>query len=170
MPDPDRTLGSTLDETLAALGIAYERFEHDAVFTCDEADAALPNHPAVQTKNLFLRDKRGRRHILLVTTCETSVDIKAFTEAIDADRLSFASPERMLRHLGVQPGSVTVLGLINDQAQAVELYVDATLWAADAWRCHPLVNTATLVIPRAGIERFLIHTGHRPRVLAIPTV
>ena len=152
-------------ETLTALAIPYERYDHAAVFTCDEADAAVPNHAAVQTKNLFLRDKRGRRHILLITTCDRDVDIRRFAEQAGADRLSFGSPERMMKYLGVTPGSVTVLGLINDTEHGVELFVDRDVWNADAWRCHPLINTSTLVLTRSAIEAFLAHTGHRPRVL-----
>jgi Ala-tRNA(Pro) deacylase len=152
---------------LDTLGITYERFDHAPVFTCDEADAAVPNHAAVQTKNLFLRDKRGRRHILLVTSCEKAVDIKRFADQIDADHLSFGSAERLEKYLGVTPGSVTVLGLMNDTANAVELCVDADVWRTPAWRCHPLINSVTLVISRADIERFLGHTGHAPRVLAL---
>ena len=153
--------------TLEQLAISYERYDHAAVFTCEEADAAVANHAAVQTKNLFLRDKRGRRHILLITNCEKAVDIRRFAEQADADRLSFGSPERMMKYLGVTPGSVTVLGLINDPDNAVELFVDADVWNAEHWRCHPLVNTATLVLSRADIERFLMHTGHRARVLEL---
>jgi Ala-tRNA(Pro) deacylase len=164
LPVPD------LYATLADLGIQYERYDHAAVFTCEESHAAVPNHASIQTKNLFLRDKRGRRHILLITTCEKAVDIKEFTEQIDADRLSFGSPERMMKYLGVEPGSVTVFGLINDSANAVELYVDEELWGAEAWRCHPLVNTATLVVARRDVERFVAHTGHKPRVLKLRTV
>ena len=81
---------------LDSLDIRFERYDHAPVFTCDEADAAVPNHAAVQTKNLFLRDKRGRRHILLVTSCEKSVDVKRFAVQIDADHLSFGSAERLL--------------------------------------------------------------------------
>ena len=62
------------------LGITYKSYEHAPVFTCEQAYAALPNEPAVQTKNLFLRDKRGRRHLLLVTSCEKAVDVKAFAD------------------------------------------------------------------------------------------
>lgn len=156
-----------IDETLTRLGIPFERVEHEPVFTCDEAYAAMPGHPSVQTKNIFLRDKRGRRHLLLVTTCEKVVDVKRFAEQADADRLSFASPERLMKYLGVAPGSVTVLGLVNDVDEAVELYVDRDLWNAAQWRCHPLVNTATLVIARTDLERFFAHTGHRPRVVDI---
>jgi len=159
MPD----LYAVLDE----LEISYTRYEHTPVFTCDQAYAALPDTPAVQTKNIFLRDKRGRRHLLLVTTCEKAVDIKRFAEQIGADRLSFASPERLMKYLGVEPGSVTVLGLIHDTANAVELYIDADVWETPEWRCHPLVNTATLVISRPDIEKFVARTGHTPHVVVL---
>jgi len=150
---------------LDSLGITYERYDHAPVFTCEEADAAVPNHAAVQTKNLFLRDKRGRRHLLLVTSCEKAVDIKKFAEQVDADHLSFGSPERLMKHLGVTPGSVTVLGLMNDTEHGVELCVDADVWRTPAWRCHPLINSVTLVLSRDDIEKFIAHTGHRAQVL-----
>ncbi|HEX3867309.1 MAG TPA: prolyl-tRNA synthetase associated domain-containing protein [Gemmatimonadaceae bacterium] len=156
-----------LYSVLDAAGVRYRRFDHAPVFTCDDAYAALPNEPAVQTKNLFLRDKRGRRHALLVTSCEKAVDIKRFAKQIDADHLSFASAERMMTYLGVTPGSVTVLGLINDPEHAVELYVDADVWRAEAWRCHPLINSATLVIARQDVEKLLAHTGHTARVVTL---
>jgi Ala-tRNA(Pro) deacylase len=157
---------------LADIGVSYERYDHAPVFTCDEAYAALPDSAAVQTKNIFLRDKRGRRHILLVTTCEKSVDLKKFADQADVDRLSFASPERMMKYLGVEPGSVTVLGLIHDTTNGVELYVDVDVWRTPSWRCHPLVNSATLILSRPDLERFFEHTGHTPRVVtleALPT-
>jgi Ala-tRNA(Pro) deacylase len=162
-PRPD--LYSLLDQ----LEISYVKYEHSPVFTCDQAYAAIPDDPAVQTKNIFLRDKRGRRHLLLVTTCEKAVDIKRFAEQSGADRLSFASPERLMKYLGVEPGSVTVLGLVHDTTNAVELYVDVDVWHTERWRCHPLVNTATLVLSRLDIEKFLGSTGHTPRVLSLET-
>ena len=155
--------------TLASLGIPYELHEHAAVHTCDEAYAALPGHDSVQTKNIFLRDKRGRRHILVVTTCEKAVDIKEFADQADADRLSFGSPQRLQKYLGVAPGSVTVLGLIFDETLGVELYIDREVWNSPLWRCHPLVNTATLILARQDLERFFEHTGHTPRVVDLKT-
>ena len=152
---------------LESLSIPFERYDHAPVFTCDEADAAVPNTAAVQTKNLFLRDKRGRRHILLVTSCAKSVDVKRFADQIDADHLSFGSAERLEKYLGVTPGSVTVLGLMNDTALGVELCVDADVWHTPSWRCHPLINSVTLVLARTDIERFLSHIGHTPRVLKL---
>ena len=152
---------------LESLSIPFERYDHAPVFTCDEADAAVPNTAAVQTKNLFLRDKRGRRHILLVTSCAKSVDVKRFADQIGADHLSFGSAERLEKYLGVTPGSVTVLGLMNDTALGVELCVDADVWHTPSWRCHPLINSVTLVLARTDIERFFSHTGHTPRVLKL---
>ena len=158
-----------IEQTLADLGIPFARYDHTPVFTCDEAYAAVPNLAAVQTKNIFLRDKRGRRHLLLVTTCEKAVDIKKFADQADADHLSFASPERLKKYLGVEPGSVTVLGLIFDKENAVELYIDRDVWDTPQWRCHPLVNSATLVLARTDLERFFAHTGHKPSVLTLET-
>jgi Ala-tRNA(Pro) deacylase len=152
---------------LEQLGIDYTKYEHEAVFTCDAALAAVPDKRSVQTKNLFLRDKPGRRHFLLVTSCEKAVDIKRFADTINAGHLSFASAERLQKHLRLTPGSVTVLGLINDSAHTVELYVDADVWNREWWNCHPLINTATLVLSRSGIERLLAHTGHMPHVVTL---
>src|SRR5215212_10088707 len=80
---------------LEELDISYEHYRHEAVFTCEQAMAAIPSTDAVQTKNIFLRDKRGRRHLLLVTTSEKAVDIKRFADQASADHLSFASAERL---------------------------------------------------------------------------
>ncbi len=156
-----------LYQTLDQLGIQFTKYEHEPVFTCEAALAAVPDARSVQTKNLFLRDKPGRRHFLLVTSCEKAVDIKAFAEKIGAGHLSFGSPERLQKHLGLTPGSVTVLGLLNDPSHAVELYVDADVWKHEWWNCHPLINTATLVLSRASIEAFLARTGHTPRVVTL---
>ena len=160
---------SRLLALLNELEISYDRYDHAPVNTCEEADAAVPHVDAVQTKNLFLRDKRGRRHLLLVTSCAKSVDLRAFREQVSADHLSFASPERLAKYLGVAPGSVTVLGLFVDADHAVELFVDDDVWQAPRWRCHPMVNSSTLVLTRDAIEAFLARTGHRPTVLSLTT-
>jgi len=159
---PSRVL-ALLDE----LEISYDRYHHTPVNTCEEADAAVPNVDAVQTKNLFLRDKRGRRHLLLVTSCAKAVDLKAFCGQAGADHISFASAERLAKYLGVRPGSVTVLGLFVDTEHAVELYVDKDVWETARWRCHPMVNTETVVLTRESIEVLLARTGHRPTVLSL---
>jgi Ala-tRNA(Pro) deacylase len=152
---------------LDTYGVRFVRHDHPPVFTCEEELRHVPESGAARTKNLFMRDRRGRRHLLLVTLCSKSVSIADFAEISGADRLSFASPERLMTHLGVEPGSVTLLGLVNDAAHAVEVYVDADVWGAPSVHAHPLRNDATLVLSHADIVRFLAATGHQPRVVTI---
>jgi len=153
---------------LADHDIEYERHDHPAVFTCEQAERLVPDMPAAKTKNLFLRDRKGRRHFLVVVGYEKAVDLKALTPLLGVRKLGFASPERLKRYLGVDAGSVSILGLMNDADQAVEVIVDEGLWGAEAFRCHPLVNTSTLAISRDDIQRFLQITGHQVRILDVP--
>ncbi len=158
-----------IEAFLSTHGISFQRFDHPAVFTCEEAMRLLPSDiPGAHTKNLFLRDKKGSRHFLVVVGYEKQVHLKELAHQIGVQSLSFASPERLQKHLGVTPGSVTLLGLIHDAGHAVEVYMDAALWQAPALLCHPLVNTATLAISHEGIEKFLTVTGHEPRVVGVP--
>lgn len=124
--------------------------------------------PAAKTKNLFLRDRKGKRHFLVVVGYHKSVDLKALSPLLESDRLVLGSAERLQEHLGVEPGSVTILALANDTEHRVEVVFDADIAAAESLRCHPLVNTATLSIQRDGIERFLAATGHSLQILDIP--
>lgn len=153
---------------LAEHGIEYERHDHPPVFTCEEAERLVPPMPAAKTKNLFLRDRKGRRHFLVVVGYEKAVDLKALTALLGVSKLGFASPARLEKYLGVDPGSVSILGLVNDVDGEVEVVVDEDLWEAEALRCHPLVNTSTLVISREDMQRFLELTGHRVQVLDVP--
>ena len=162
--------GSEIDDFLAAHGVSFKRFEHPPVFTCDEAYRLVPAEAAgVQTKNLFVRDKKGRRHWLLVTSCAKAVDLKGVAALIGADTLSLGSPERLMTYLGVTPGAVTILALVNDPSHQVELLVDDDVWTAGPIRAHPLVNTATLSLEHDAIEQFLRATGHAPRIITVPT-
>ncbi len=150
--------------------IGFVRHDHPPVFTCEEELRHVPESGAARTKNLFMRDRRGRRHLLLVTLCSKSVSIADFAEIAGADRLSFASPERLMKHLGVEPGSVTLLGLVNDTAHAVEVYIDADVWGAPSLHAHPLRNDATLVLSHDDVARFLTATGHQPRIITVRLV
>lgn len=147
--------------------IAFVRHDHPPVFTCQEERQHVPESGAARTKNLFLRDRRGRRHLLLVTLCSKNVSIADFAVTSGADRLSFASPERLMKHLGLEPGSVTMLGLVNDTAHAVELFVDKDVWGAPSVHAHPLRNDATLVLTHAGVAQFLAATGHQPAIVTV---
>jgi Ala-tRNA(Pro) deacylase len=98
-----------------------------------------------------------------------AVDLTALGQLLDAGRLGFASPDRLLRYLGVAPGSVSLLALVNDATHAVESVIDRALWDAEAVQAHPLRNDATMVIAHADLERFLAATGHVPRVIDVPS-
>jgi Ala-tRNA(Pro) deacylase len=149
--------------------IEYERHDHPPVFTCEEANRLVPPLPAAKTKNLFLRDRKGRCYFLVVVGYEKVVDLKALASLLGVSKLSLASPERLRRYLGVDPGAVTILGVVNDSNKEVEIIVDEDLWGSKAFRCHPLVNTSTLVISRENIKHFLDTTGHKLRILNIPS-
>ena len=153
---------------LAEHDIAYERVDHPPVYTCEEAEEKVPPLPGVHTKNLFVRDGKGRRHFLVVVGWEKQVDLKALGGVLETSKLGMASPERLLKYLGVEPGAVTLLGVVNDREGAVEVVIDQEVWAAEALQSHPLVNTSTLAIGRADVERLLQATGHEPRVLDVP--
>lgn len=139
---------------------AYQRIEHPAVFTCAEAELHRPAQAAVATKNLFLCDKKARRFFLVVTACEKSVDLSQLAGQLGVAHLRFGSEENLGRLLGVTRGSVTALGLVNDLEHQVELWMDAEIWQGEYFLCHPLVNTATLVLSKAELERFFTLTGH----------
>jgi Ala-tRNA(Pro) deacylase len=142
---------------------AYQRIEHPAVFTCEEAEKHRPSLPAVSTKNLFLCDKKARRFFLVVTTCDKSVNLDGLAPQLDVSHLRFGSEENLSRLLGVTRGSVTMMGLANDTEHKVELWIDRGIWQGENFLCHPLVNTATLVLSKAELERFFKLTGHAPK-------
>ena len=148
--------------------IAFQRCDHPAVFTCAEAEALVPPLPGAKSKNLFLCDDKGKRHFLVVVPAEKQVNLKALSHALEIKKLRFASPKRLDRHLGLTPGAVTLLAVVNDPEHVVTVVVDAAIWAADALLCHPLVNTSTLSLTLGGIEQLLAVTGHTPTVIDVP--
>lgn len=152
---------------LRELGIAYERFEHPAVATAEAAGEYWANIEAVHCKNLFLRNQKGTRHYLVILEHTKRADLRAVADQIGDGKLSFASPERLLNHLGVTPGSVSPFGLIHDKAREVRVYLDRELRIATRISFHPNINTATLVIGQADFDRFLASTGHVAREIVV---
>ena len=159
-------------EQLAAFlerhGIDAQRFEHPPVMTVEQSERLVPALPGTKTKNLFVRDKKGARHFLVSVPHNVSVDLVALGDRLGVGRLGFASADRLMKHLAITPGSVSLLALVNDAAHAVEFVIDSRLWNAQAVHAHPLVNSATMVLNHAAIERFLAATGHAPRVIDVP--
>jgi Ala-tRNA(Pro) deacylase len=157
-----------LFEFLEAQGIAAERHSHPPVMTVEESLRLVPKLRGLKTKNLFLRDKKGHRHWLVTVPHDLSVDLDALGVSLKGHRLGFASAERLLKHLGIRPGSVSLLALFNDKARAVQFVIDRRLWNADAVQAHPLVNSQTLVLDHADLENFLTATGHQAQVIDVP--
>ena len=157
-----------LETFLREHGIAAARHEHPPVMTVEESERLVPKLPGSKTKNLFLRDKKGARHFLVTVRHDVAVDLDALSTMLDVRGLGFASPERLKKHLGITPGSVSLLALVNDQSAAVELVIDRALWEAPAVHAHPLTNDATMVLAHADLERFLDATGHVPRIVDVP--
>ncbi|MBT5835495.1 MAG: prolyl-tRNA synthetase associated domain-containing protein [Deltaproteobacteria bacterium] len=155
-------------EFLDANNVSYERHDHQAVFTVEESKILSPELNGASTKNLFLRDKKGIRHFLVTVLEDKKIDLKALSYVLDSSRLSFASPERLKKHLGIDPGSVSLLALVKDSENNVEVFIDKEIWEDEAILCHPLVNTSTLVVPHKDMKSFLEKTGHGVRLIEVP--
>ncbi len=157
----------TLLATFVSMGIAHETIHHPALFTVEQSKELRGEIVGAHTKNLFLKDKKGR--LFLVTAMEsTQIDLKRLHEVIGASgRLSFGNAEQMLEHLGVTPGSVTAFAVINDTGGAVTMVLDERLKAHGRINGHPLVNTMTTGVSWADLLRFLEATGHPPLVLRV---
>jgi Ala-tRNA(Pro) deacylase len=152
---------------LDALGIRTATVKHPPLFTVEQSKTLRGELPGGHTKNLFLKDKKDR--MWLVTAEEDRpIDLKALGTALGASgRVSFGSPERLMRHLGVIPGAVTPFGLVNDIDGQVSFVLDEGLMRHDTLNFHPLTNEATTAIGRDDFLRFLEAIGHAPRVLAL---
>ncbi|MDO9025253.1 prolyl-tRNA synthetase associated domain-containing protein [Zwartia sp.] len=160
----------TISSFFASHQFDFLRFQHLPAHTCAEFDALVPILPGTRNKNLFLRDKSGKRHILLIVPPNLSVDLERLSQMLETKRLGFASAERLKKYLGVEPGAVSVLSLIHDVANQVELVMDQSLWRAETLQAHPLINTETVVIPHLELDRLLKATGHQALVMKVPAI
>jgi Ala-tRNA(Pro) deacylase len=149
--DPAPPVYASLD----VLGIAYERHEHPPVASAVDAEAHWTHIDAVHCKNRFLRNQKGSRHYLVVLKHLKRADLRAVANQIGDGKLSFGSPERLMTHLGVTPGSVSPFGLIHDTTHEVRVCLDRDLKTGGRISFHPNINTATFVIAFADFERFL---------------
>ena len=151
------------------LGIATTTHEHEAVFTVAESRHVKETIPGGHTKNLFLKDKKGRL-FLVVALGDAVIDLKRLHEVIGASgRLSFGSGELLEEVWGVKPGSVTPFGAIADTAGRVTVILDAAMMEHAVLNYHPLENTATTSIARDDLVAFLSATGHQPLILPCST-
>lgn len=153
---------------LDGMNISYDKLEHPAVFTVEEADLYTADAPGEGTKNLFLCDDKKKHYLLVTVPSHKRVDIRTFGNNMGLKKLHFASADALLELLGLTPGAVTLMGLVNDTAGQVKFYMDRELQDAQTLQCHPLVNTATLVIGMADLHRLLEAVDHRLAFVTIP--
>ena len=125
-------------------GISFKKLEHEAVYTIEDIEKAGIEDKESICKNLFLRDAKGKEHFLVTVPGEKRVDLRVLAEKIGSSKLSFASPERLMKYLGVEPGSVSPLGALNDESRSVTVVFDEDLQGMDAVGVHPNDNTASV--------------------------
>lgn len=152
---------AALERRLAALGIATRTVRHPPVFTVEEARALRGELPGCHTKNLFVRDKKG---VMWLVVCreDRPIDLAALAQELGIGRLSFGSPDRLMKYLGVIPGAVTPFAVINDAGRAVSVALDRGMLGESPWNFHPLDNSMTTAIAPADMVRFLEAEGHPP--------
>ena len=156
-------------DLLDSLGIEYDRVDHDHADTieaCHEVERVL-GWPVC--KNLFLCNRQKTQYYMLMLEGDKVFKTKDLSKQLGVSRLSFATGEDMVELLGVQPGSVTVLGLMNDKEGRVQLVMDKPIYDAAFVSCHPCISTSTLTIKTEDLlTKFLPAVGHDPIVVDLP--
>jgi Ala-tRNA(Pro) deacylase len=143
------------------LQISYEKYDHPAVFTVAEAALYDRGIDAGKSKNLFLRNVKGDTHYLVVMQADKRLDLQRLATLLNESKLSFASEERLVKYLGLTPGSVSPFGLINNADKSVNVIVDNDLLTYEKLAYHPNINTATLTIATEDLKKFLEWTENK---------
>jgi len=149
-----------LYELLEKLEIRFEYHEHPPLATIEDAIIHWKDYNSGRCKNIFFRNHKGNRHYLVILEHLRQLDIHYLEKRLMQGKLSFASDQRLKKYLGLDPGSVSPFGLINDKENHVHLFIDEKLKGSDRLAFHPNVNTATLVISKTDFLRFLDYTGN----------
>jgi Ala-tRNA(Pro) deacylase len=151
---------------LQTLGIATTTRQHPPVFTVEEARALRGTIPGGHCKNLFLKDEKG---VIWLIVCleDAQIDLKTAPAKIGSKRLSFGKPDLLMEIMGVEPGSVTPFGLINDVAARASVVLDAAMMQEELLNYHPLRNDATTTIKSADLVAFIRSCGHQPRIVSV---
>ena len=147
-------------------GIRYQLVEHHAAYTMADIESFELEDRGLSAKNLFLRNQKGNRHFLLVVAGDKRVDLKSLGAAI-GEKLSFASEERLKKHLDLDKGAVSPMGIMFDETRQVEVLMDKDLKGVPSIGFHPAVNTATVYISGEGLELFIEKSGNPYREIVL---
>lgn len=153
---------SIVYETLDKMGITYRKTEHRAIFSRDDVTSEEEYlwEGYKVSKNLFLRNAKGDKHYLVVTTVDKKADLKSLAEKIGSTRLSFGSEQRLNKYLKVKPGSISSFAVLNDEKREVNVVFDRELVGEKHFALHPNENTATIYIDFADVERVVREHGN----------
>ncbi len=154
-------------QTLEKLNIAFEYIEHPPAPTIEIAKQYWAGHDAQHCKNLFFRNHKGNRHYLVILDCEQNLAIHDIEKRLKQGKLTFASEQRMQKHLGLMPGSVSPFGLIYDATKNVHVFLDINLKKSKRISFHPNLNTASLIISFEDFLRYLDYVGNSFEFLEI---
>jgi Ala-tRNA(Pro) deacylase len=149
-----------LYELFERLAIQFEYHEHPPLATIEEAKIHWKDYNSGRCKNIFFRNHKGDRHYLVIFEHLRQLNIKDLEKRLKQGKLSFASDQRLKKHLGVEPGSVSPFGLINDKEKHVHLFIDEKLNESGRLAFHPNINTASLVVSKSDFLKFLEYTGN----------
>lgn len=149
-----------LYEIFEKLEIRFDYYEHPPLATIQDAKIHWENYDSGRCKNIFFRNHKGDRHYLVILEHLRQLDIKDLEKKLRQGKLTFASDKRLKKYLGLEPGSVSPFGLINDKEKHVYIFIDEKLKEFDRLAFHPNINTASLVISRNDFIKFLTFTGN----------
>jgi len=158
----------SLKQWLRQHNIHYILHTHPAVFTVPEAKEHCGHIPGTHCKNLFLKNKKSGQLYLVTIPDEKRLDLNQFRKSIGAPKVRFAEPEDLLKILGITPGAVSPIGLVNDIENKVIFIVDQEIWNAKEICCHPNINTETLQIPGPDFRKLISATGTSIEIENLP--
>ncbi|MDR1056291.1 MAG: prolyl-tRNA synthetase associated domain-containing protein [Prevotellaceae bacterium] len=156
-----------LYEVLNDLAIGFDYYEHPPAFTVEEAMRRWKDIPSTHCKNLFFRNHKGDRHYLVILEAIQQMNIHDIEIHLKQGKLSFASEQRMMKYLGLTPGSVSPFGLIHDKNNEVIVFIDENLQKAKKLSFHPNLNSASIVISFNNLIKFLNWTGNEHRFIKL---
>ena len=153
-------------ELLREKRLDFQIHEHEPLFTVEDSENLRGQIEGSHTKNLFLKNKKNN---FFLFSCDENakIDIKRFSKSIDAKNLSFANQEYLLQYLGIKPGSVSPLALLNDNDQNVAFYLDEKLFESELINFHPLINTSTITIKTSDFISFFLENNKKINIFSL---
>jgi len=153
---------------LSNKGITFKEFKHPAVFTCEDVEGLeeCKGIRGVHSKNLFLKDRKSRNFYLVIMPAEKKLELGKLEELF-GEKIKFANPADLKSILGLEPGSVSPFGLINDVEAKVKLVVDKDIWGSEFVSFHPNINTATLELAQQEFRKYLDSLKNEKKVVAL---